>query len=39
MDLLKQVKERLNNIESIKESSYGMFLRLLGKFLISMIYF
>ncbi|KAG9429298.1 protein MMS22-like isoform X1 [Apis mellifera carnica] len=33
MDLLKQVKERLNNIEYIKESSYGMFLRLLGSFL------
>lgn len=31
MDLLKQVKDRISNTECIKESSYGMFLRLLGK--------
>ncbi|XP_043263204.1 protein MMS22-like, partial [Colletes gigas] len=33
MDILKQVRDRINNIECIKESSYGMFLRLLGSFL------
>ncbi|KAF3426824.1 hypothetical protein E2986_01096 [Frieseomelitta varia] len=33
MDLLKQIKDRINNTECIKESSYGMFLRLLGSFL------
>ncbi|XP_033366135.1 protein MMS22-like isoform X2 [Bombus vosnesenskii] len=33
MDLLKQVKDRITNTEYIKESSYGMFLRLLGSFL------
>ncbi|XP_043598632.1 protein MMS22-like isoform X2 [Bombus pyrosoma] len=33
MDLLKQVKDRISNTECIKESSYGMFLRLLGSFL------
>ncbi|XP_012139632.2 protein MMS22-like isoform X2 [Megachile rotundata] len=32
-DILKQVKDRINNIECGKESSYGMFLRLLGSFL------
>ena len=32
MDLLKQIKDRINNTEYIKESSYGMFLRLLGEF-------
>lgn len=31
MDLLKQIKDRINNTECTKESSYGMFLRLLGK--------
>ncbi|OAD54304.1 Protein MMS22-like [Eufriesea mexicana] len=29
----KYVKDRINNIDCIKESSYGMFLRLLGSFL------
>ncbi|CAL7941312.1 unnamed protein product [Xylocopa violacea] len=33
MDILKQVKDRINNTECVKESSYGMFLRLLGSFL------
>ncbi|XP_046143371.1 protein MMS22-like isoform X3 [Osmia bicornis bicornis] len=32
-DILKQVKDRINNVECVKESSYGMFLRLLGSFL------
>lgn len=31
-DILKQVKDRINNIECVKESSYGMFLRLLGEY-------
>ncbi|XP_053997170.1 protein MMS22-like [Hylaeus anthracinus] len=33
MDILKQVRDRINNTECVKESSYGMFLRLLGSFL------
>lgn len=34
MDILKQVRDRINNTECVKESSYGMFLRLLGKYYI-----
>ncbi|XP_033336521.2 protein MMS22-like isoform X1 [Megalopta genalis] len=33
MDILKQVRDRLNNTEYVKESSYGMFLHFLGTFL------
>ncbi|CAK9817611.1 Protein MMS22-like [Anthophora quadrimaculata] len=33
IDILQQVKDRVNNTECIKDSSYGMFLRLLGSFL------
>ncbi|XP_015439046.1 PREDICTED: protein MMS22-like [Dufourea novaeangliae] len=33
MDILKQVRDRINNAECVKESSYGMFLRFLGSFL------
>ena len=33
VDILKQVRDRISNAECGKESSYGMFLRLLGSFL------
>ncbi|XP_026671561.1 protein MMS22-like [Ceratina calcarata] len=33
LDILKQVRDRINNAECGKESSYGIFLRLLGSFL------
>lgn len=32
MDILKQVRERIDNPECSRESSYGMFLHLLGKY-------
>lgn len=38
MDILKQVRDRINNIECTKESSYGMFLRLLGKYYMEQLY-
>nr|XP_031832750.1 protein MMS22-like isoform X2 [Nomia melanderi] len=32
-DILRQIRDRINNTDCVKESSYGMFLRFLGSFL------